>query len=91
MVYQTAREVSIPIIGLGGVCKAEDVVEYMLAGASAVGVGYASFRNPSAMPAIIDDLEKWCESRGIERVSELIGAMIEEPRADTYDAAAMSI
>ncbi len=91
MVYQTAREVSIPIIGLGGVCKAEDVVEYMLAGASAVGVGYASFRNPSAMPAIIDDLEKWCESRGIERVSELIGAMAEEPRADTYDAAAMGI
>ena len=43
------------------------------------------------MPAIIDDLEKWCESRGIERVSELIGAMVEEPRADTYDAAAMGI
>ncbi len=91
MVYQTAKEVSIPIIGLGGVCKAEDVVEYMLAGASAVGVGYASFRNPSALPAIIDDLEKWCESRGIDRVAELTGAMIEEPRADTYEAAAMSI
>ena len=91
MVYQTAKEVSIPIIGLGGVCKAEDVVEYMLAGASAVGVGYASFRNPSALPAIIDDLEKWCESRGIERLAELTGAMIEQPRADTYEAAAMSI
>lgn len=91
MVYQTAKEVSIPIIGLGGVCKAEDVVEYMLAGASAVGVGYASFRNPSALPAIIDDLGKWCDTRGIARVAELTGAMIEEPRADTYDAAAMSI
>jgi dihydroorotate dehydrogenase (NAD+) catalytic subunit len=91
MVYQTAKEVSIPIIGLGGVCKAEDVVEYMLAGASAVGVGYASFRNPSALPAIIDDLETWCESRGIDRLSDLIGAMVEEPRADTYEAAAMSI
>ncbi len=91
MVYQTAKEVSIPIIGLGGVCKAEDVIEYMLAGASAVGVGYASFRNPSALPAIIDDLEKWCESRGIARLAELTGAMIEEPRADTYEAAAMSI
>jgi dihydroorotate dehydrogenase (NAD+) catalytic subunit len=91
MVYQTAKEVSIPIIGLGGVCKAEDVVEYMLAGASAVGVGYASFRNPSAMPAIIDDLEKWCESRGIERLRDLTGAMIEEPRQDTYEAAAMGI
>ncbi len=91
MVYQTAKEVSIPIIGLGGVCKAEDVIEYMLAGASAVGVGYASFRNPSALPAIIDDLERWCESRGIERLAELTGAMIEQPRADTYEAAAMSI
>jgi dihydroorotate dehydrogenase (NAD+) catalytic subunit len=91
MVYQTAKEVSIPIIGLGGVCKAEDVVEYMLAGASAVGVGYASFRNPSALPAIIDDLETWCASRGIDRLSDLIGAMVEEPRADTYEAAAMSI
>ena len=91
MVYQTAKEVSIPIIGLGGVCKAEDVVEYLLAGASAVGVGYASFRNPSALPAIIDDLEKWCDSRGIERLADLTGAMIEEPRADTYEAAAMSI
>ena len=56
-----------------------------------MGVGYASFRNPSALPAIIDDLEKWCESRGIERLAELTGAMIEEPRADTYEAAAMSI
>ncbi len=91
MVYQTAKEVSIPIIGLGGVCKAEDVVEYMLAGASAVGVGYASFRNPSALPAIINDLERWCDSRGIERLASLTGAMVEEPRADTYEAAAMSI
>ena len=91
MVYQTAKEVSIPIVGLGGVCKAEDVVEYMLAGASAVGVGYASFRNPSALPAIIDDLETWCASRGIDRLADLIGAMVEEPRADTYEAAAMSI
>ncbi len=91
MVYQTAREVSIPIIGLGGVTKAEDVVEYMLAGASAVGVGYASFRNPSALPAIIDDLAAWCEAKGIDRLADLTGAMVEEPRADTYEAAAMSL
>lgn len=43
------------------------------------------------MPAIIDDLEKWCESRGIERLRDLTGAMIEEPRQDTYEAAAMGI
>ena len=49
MVYQVAKQVKIPIIGIGGVTKAEDVVEYMLAGASAVGIGYAGFRNPTAL------------------------------------------
>ena len=56
MVYQVAKAVKIPIIGIGGVTKAEDVVEYMLAGASAVGIGYAAFRNPTALITIIDDL-----------------------------------
>ena len=91
MVYQVAKEVKIPVIGVGGVTKAEDVVEYMLAGAHAVGIGYAGFRNPTALTTIIDDLEAWCTQRGIAKVTELIGAMIEEPRADTYEAAAMSI
>ena len=67
------------------------MVEYMLAGAHAVGIGYAGFRNPTALTTIIDDLEAWCTERGIAKVTELIGAMIEEPRADTYEAAAMSI
>ncbi|MBT78660.1 MAG: dihydroorotate dehydrogenase B catalytic subunit [Chromatiales bacterium] len=88
MVYQVAREVSIPIIGLGGVCKAEDVVEYMLAGASAVGVGYAAFRNPTALPAIIDDLERWCDERGIEHICDLTGAVRDDDmETDTYVAA----
>ena len=91
MVYQVAKEVKIPVIGVGGVTKAEDVVEYMLAGAHAVGIGYAGFRNPTALTTIIDDLEVWCTERGIAKVTELIGAMIEEPLADTYEAAAMSI
>lgn len=88
MVYQIAQEVSIPIIGLGGVCNAEDVVEYMLAGASAVGVGYASFRNPTALPSIIDELEKWCDDRKIERVADLTGAIRDgDMETDTYVAA----
>ena len=92
MVYQCAKEVKIPIIGLGGVCKAEDVVEYMLAGASAVGVGYAAFRNPSALIAIIDDLEEWCDERKIERVSDLIGAVRDtDLEKDVYVAAAAPI
>lgn len=75
MVYQVAKQVKIPIIGIGGVTKAEDVVEYMLAGASAVGIGYAAFRNPTALITIIDDLEAWCNERGIKSVRELIGAV----------------
>ena len=75
MVYQVAKEVNIPVIGVGGVTKAEDVVEYMLASAHAVGIGYAGFRNPTALTTIIDDLETWCDERGIEKVTDLIGAV----------------
>ena len=91
MVYQCAKEVKIPIIGIGGITKAEDVVEYMLAGASAVGIGYAGFRNPSALTSIIDDLEAWCENRGIERVSELIGAVDDDMEMDTLNAASAGV
>ena len=91
MVYQCAKEVKIPIIGIGGITKAEDVVEYMLAGASAVGIGYAGFRNPSALTSIIDDLEAWCDSRGIERVSDLIGAVDDDMEMDTLNAASAGV
>ncbi len=92
MVYQVAKEVSVPIIGIGGVTKAEDVVEYMLAGASAVGIGYAGFRNPTALTMIIDDLEAWCDDRGIERVSDLIGAVRDEDmETDTLAAASAGV
>ena len=60
MVHQCSKAVKIPIIGCGGIVKVEDVVEYMLAGASAVMIGYLTFRNPSGMIAIIDGLEQWC-------------------------------
>jgi dihydroorotate dehydrogenase (NAD+) catalytic subunit len=91
MVYQCAKAVKIPVIGVGGIVKVEDVIEYLLAGASAVQVGYASFRNPTVMTALIDDLEAWCRRRGFARVADLTGAMIDEPPADTYAAAAGAI
>lgn len=92
MVYQCAKAVKIPIIGIGGVTKAEDVVEYMLAGASAVGIGYAGFRNPTALITIIDDLEAWCDERGIEHVSELIGAVRDgDMEMDTLAAASAGV
>ena len=91
MVHQCARCVKIPIIGCGGIMKGEDVVEYLLAGATAVEVGYASFRSPTAMIAIIEGLEKWCDKRGIETVGELTGAMKAHQPRDVYQAGMMGI
>ena len=91
MVHQCSKAVKIPIIGCGGIVKVEDVVEYMLAGASAVMIGYLTFRNPSGMIAIIDGLEEWCSRRGFARVADLTGAMIDEKPAETYASAAAPI
>jgi len=91
MVYQCTKAVKIPIIGCGGIVKVEDVVEYMLAGASAVMIGYLIFRNPSGIIAIIDGLQEWCAKRGFARVADLTGAMIDEAPRETYAAAAAPI
>ncbi len=91
MVHQVSQRVKIPVIGCGGICKVEDVVEYMLAGATAVMVGYLIFRNPSGLIHLIDELAEWCERRGFARVRDLTGAMINDPIADTFAAAAAPI
>jgi dihydroorotate dehydrogenase (NAD+) catalytic subunit len=91
MVHQVSQRVKIPVIGCGGICKVEDVVEYMLAGATAVMLGYIIFRNPSSLVAIIDELGEWCEKRGFKRVADLTGAMINDPIAETFSAAAAPI
>ena len=91
MVHQCAKCVKIPIIGCGGIMRAEDVVEYLLAGAAAVEIGYLNFRNPTGMIAIIEGLEKWCERRGFKRVADLTGAMLDHPPRDTYEAGKMGI
>jgi dihydroorotate dehydrogenase (NAD+) catalytic subunit len=90
MVYQVAKRVKIPIVGIGGVTRAEDVVEYMLAGASAVGIGYAGFRNPTALTTIIDDLAAWCDRRGITKITDLVGAVRDDDmETDTLAAASV--
>ena len=91
MVHQCSRSVKIPIIGCGGIMKVEDVIEYLLAGASAVEVGFANFRNPTAMIGLIEGLEKWCARKGIKRVAELTGAMLDHPPRDTYEAGMVGI
>ncbi len=91
MVNECSKAVKIPIIGCGGIMRVEDVVEYMLAGATAVEIGFLSFRNPTGMIAIIDGLEKWCQARGLTRVADLTGAMLDHPPRDTYEAGMMGI
>jgi dihydroorotate dehydrogenase (NAD+) catalytic subunit len=75
MVHQCHRSVRIPIIGCGGIASAEDAVEFMLAGASAVQVGTASFLDPGAMQKIIDGLEAYCAEMGVARIRELTGGV----------------
>ena len=73
--WQCSRAVKIPIIGCGGIATAGDAVEYLLAGASAVQVGTATFIHPTAMPTIIDGLTRYCERHNLERITDLIGAL----------------
>ena len=73
MVHQCYRSVRIPVIGCGGICSADDAVEFMLAGASAVQVGTASFIDPGVMQKIIDGLEAYCREMGVAHVRDLTG------------------
>lgn len=75
MVYQVANAVDIPIIGMGGVMTAEDALELIMAGASAVAVGTANFSNPYATIEIIDGIEKYMTENNISDISELIGCV----------------
>lgn len=77
MVYQASRAVKIPIIGMGGIATAEDAVEFLLAGASAVSIGAMNFVNPYATMEVIRGIEDYMRRYGIENVSEIIGAVEE--------------
>ena len=79
MVYETARAVSIPILGMGGIVTPEDAAEFLLAGATAVQVGTASFADPRAAERLARGLEAWCRGHQVERVASLTSAL-EIPR-----------
>ena len=65
----------VPIIGTGGVARGEDAAEMILAGASAVGVGTATFHDPRAPERIAAELARWCRGHGVTRVADLVGAL----------------
>ncbi|HLH34549.1 MAG TPA: dihydroorotate dehydrogenase [Alloacidobacterium sp.] len=75
MVWEAAKAVHIPVIGMGGITTPEDAVEFLLAGATAVQVGTASYADPRAVEHIAHGLEAWCARHHIERVSSLIGGI----------------
>ncbi len=77
MVYQAAHAVKIPIIGMGGIANAEDAVEFLLAGASAVAVGAMNFANPYATAEIVEGIEAYMMRYGVENVADLTGAVVE--------------
>ena len=77
MVYQTAKAVKIPIVGMGGIASGEDAIEFLLAGASAVSVGAMNFVNPSATMEVLEGIERYMKQYHVENVTELIGAVQE--------------
>ena len=76
MVYQAAQAVKIPIIGMGGIATAEDAIEFLLAGATAVAVGAMNFVNPYATVEVVEGIEAYMRQTGTEDVTELIGAVM---------------
>jgi len=75
LVYEASRAVKIPVVGLGGIERVEDVLEYMIVGAKAVQVGTANFSDPAACGNLVDGLEKCCRSVNIREISDLIGTL----------------
>ena len=74
MVYEAAQAVTIPILGMGGIVTAEDAVEFLLAGATAIQVGTASYADPCAVERLAQGTESWCRNHHVERVASLTGA-----------------
>jgi dihydroorotate dehydrogenase (NAD+) catalytic subunit len=78
MVYDAAHSVKIPVIGMGGISKAADIIEFMLAGATAVQIGTASYWDPRATEKIVEELQAYCVEHHIQELSELTGGLIME-------------
>jgi len=79
IVYDVARAVRIPVIGCGGISTGEDAVEFLMAGATAVQVGTATFANPRALLDVLEGLETWLTANGINDVNEIVGCALPQP------------
>jgi dihydroorotate dehydrogenase (NAD+) catalytic subunit len=86
-VYRITRELKIPAIGVGGIMRTEDAVEFMIAGASAIQIGTANFVDPTTPLRVIDGIASYCEREGVDRLSDLVGALDLEELPDRDQAA----
>lgn len=75
MVWQVAKAVKIPVVGLGGICKAEDAIEFLMAGATAIEIGTANFLDPAVTIKVRDGINDWLDRHGCSSVNEIIGAL----------------
>lgn len=76
MVWQVAHAVKIPVVGLGGITTAEDAIEFMMAGATAIQIGTANFLDPAVTIKVRDGINEWLDRHGCRSVSEIIGVML---------------
>ena len=76
MTYEVCRAVSVPVIGMGGITRAEDALEFIIAGAAAVQVGTANFTDTLAMPKIIEGLNEWMDAHGVKNIEEIRGTLV---------------
>ena len=75
MVWQVAKAVKIPVVGLGGISTAEDAIEFLMAGATAIEIGTANFLDPAVTIKVRDGINDWLDKHGCSSVSEIIGAL----------------
>ena len=73
--HKVSKAVRLPVIGVGGISKATDIVQYVIAGASLVAVGTAAMQEPRLAEKLVDDLEKWCRKNGVTSLSQLRGSL----------------
>ena len=75
MVWQVAKAVKIPVVGLGGIMNATDAIEFMMAGATAIEIGTANFIDPAVTMKVIDGMNEWLDAHGVADVHDIIGCI----------------
>ena len=76
--YKVATAVKLPVIGVGGIAKATDIIQYVVAGATLVAIGTAVMQEPRLAEKLVDDLDRWCRDRNLRSLSELRGSVVWE-------------